>query len=309
MYTRIVTPLDGSKTAEKALPYVRLLGRELQLPVELLNVVDVVDLATVTSARNEEFLRAIVAEAERQAKTYLEGVSASLRGCEISCKVLKGVPEDVIVETAARDKGSLIAMATHGRSGLGRWLLGSVAEKVLRSAMNPLLLVRASEEIGRDDEVRLRSVIVPLDGSSLAEAVLPAAVALAKTLNLEIVLARAYRLPTDRYTSADEFHTINFDQLRSQMRDEAKVYLQNKAQELEGKGLRVSSIPLEGHAAEEIIGLGRSTRDNLIAMSTHGRSGLKRWILGSVTEKVVRHSGDPVLVLSPKARSGRVRPD
>jgi nucleotide-binding universal stress UspA family protein len=106
--------------------------------------------------------------------------------------VEKGKAEQMIIERAAKDKTTLVTMATHGRSGINRWLLGSVAEKVLRGATNPLLLIRATEEAKTDGEATVKSVVVPLDGSELAESVLPAVADLAKKLSLEVF--RAYNI-------------------------------------------------------------------------------------------------------------------
>jgi nucleotide-binding universal stress UspA family protein len=204
----------------------------------------------------------------------------------------------VITEKAVADKNALIAMATHGRSGLNRWMLGSVAEKVLRGCENPLLMVRASEEVDAEEKVRLKSVIVPLDGSELAERVIPSVVALAKAMNIEVVLFRAYSIPYSVYSGTEGYSAINFEELIAAVKDEAVGYLEKKTAELKTDGLaKVSYVAKEGLSADEVIALGRATPDNLIAMCSHGRSGVKRWVLGSVTETVVRHSGDPVLVV------------
>jgi len=139
---------------------------------------------------------------------------------------------------------------------------------------------------------------VPLDGSKLAETVLPRAIELAKKLSLEIVLTRAYQIPLSAYAGADAAYIPNNDELLTLVREEAGAYLEAKVNELKQNGIeKVSSILLVGPGADEIIDLARTTPDNLIAMCTNGRSGVKRWALGSVTEKVVRHSGDPVLVV------------
>jgi nucleotide-binding universal stress UspA family protein len=100
------------------------------------------------------------------------------------------------------------------------------------------------------------------------------------------------------YGGADAVYFPNVDALLTQLREETGAYLEAKVNELRGNGIeKVSFIPLVGSGADEIIDLARKTPDNLIAMCTHGRSGVDRWVLGSVTEKVVRHSGDPVLVI------------
>jgi nucleotide-binding universal stress UspA family protein len=212
--------------------------------------------------------------------------------------VEKGKTEQVIIETAAADKGTLVTMATHGRSGINRWLLGSVAEKVLRGTTNPLLLVRATEEAKTEGEATLKSIVMPLDGSELAEGVLPTVAELAKTLKLAVVLFRAYSIPTGAYAGGEDYYAANYEELLTAMREEAVDYLEKKTEAVKKLGVaNVSCVAKEGFAADEVISQARKSPDNLIAMCTHGRSGIKRWALGSVTETVVRHSGDPVLVI------------
>jgi nucleotide-binding universal stress UspA family protein len=298
MFAKMLIPLDGSRTAEKVLPYARAMGGVLKIPVELLAVVDIGDMATHMTASKARFLDTMVQDAERSSVEYLKGVAAKATGVNIKCNVEKGRPEEVIIEKAAADKNTLIAMATHGRSGLNRWMLGSVAEKVLRGCENPLLLVRASEEINPEEKIQIKSVIVPLDGSELAECALPPVVALAKAMNLEVVLFRAYSIPYSVYSGTDGYSAIDFEELLAGVKDEAVEYLEKKTVELKKDGVaKVSYVAKEGFSADEIIALGRATADNLIAMCSHGRSGVKRWVLGSVTETVVRHSGEPILVV------------
>ena len=140
------------------------------------------------------YFETIVAESTRSTEEYLKRIAKTFPDHEVKCTVEKGKAEDVIIEKAGSD-ATLTAMATHGRSGFNRLLLGSVAEKVLRSSINPLLLIRASEETKSEGQAILRSVIVPLDGSELAEIVLSPVVQLANALKLEILLLRAYHIP------------------------------------------------------------------------------------------------------------------
>ena len=117
--------------------------------------------------------------------------------------------------------------------------------------------------------------------------------------NAEIVLFRAYNIPYDVYSSGGGFYDIGtLDALLTAVKDEATEYLMRKSEELKRNGMaRVSCVAKEGFSADEIIAFGRATKDSLIAMCSHGRSGVKRFVLGSVTETVVRHSIEPVLVL------------
>jgi nucleotide-binding universal stress UspA family protein len=294
MYTRMLIPLDGSKVAEQVLPYARRLAKALKIPVELLEVVDLEALRLLANPERGRYTDALLSEKKETSKSYLEAVAQSFQGTQVTCLVEKGIPEDVVIKRAASDKDTLIVMATHGRSGIQRWVLGSVADKILHGSTNHLLLIRANDQAKAGGEAPLRKVIVPLDGSPLAETVLPYVFDIAKKMRLEVVFVRAYALPT---SATDEYETYS-DELISQIEAEAQDYLAEKVRESKAKGLEnVSSVVNIGSGAEEIITLARNTPDNFVTMCTHGRSGIKRWVLGSVTDRVVRHSGDPVLII------------
>jgi nucleotide-binding universal stress UspA family protein len=294
MYTRILLPLDGSKVAEQVLPYARFLAKALKIPVELLEVVDLEALRLLANPERGRYVDTLLNERMETNKSYLAAIAQSFQGAQVTCLVEKGKAEDVVIERAATDKDMLIVMATHGRSGIQRWVLGSVADKVLHGSTNHLFLIRANDQAKAGGEAPLKKVIVPLDGSPLAETVLPYVVDLGKKMRLEVILVRAYALPT---STADEYQTYT-DELIGLIEAEARDYLAEKIKEAKGKGLEnVSSVVNVGYGAEEIITLARNTPDNFIAMCTHGRSGVKRFVLGSVTDRVVRHSGDPVLII------------
>jgi nucleotide-binding universal stress UspA family protein len=299
MYSKIVVPLDGSPAAECALPLVRTLARRLTLPVTLFGVVDLREISRdVTAADGLLFLDGMVEQESRRMAGYVNKMAESLGAVALTAPSDKGAAE-TIVETAAADKNSLIVMATHGRSGLNRFLLGSTAEKVLRASDNPVLLVKATETAVGAGEAALTSIVVPLDGSELAERVLPAVTELAQKLDLEVILMRAYAIPYGAYSAGEGFYDpVHLETLLTMVKQEAFEYLETKVAELQRQGLsKVSFVAKEGLSADEIIKLARETPANLVAMSSHGRSGVKRLVLGSVTETVVRHSGDPVLVL------------
>lgn len=300
MYSRILVPLDGSATAEKVLPYVRFFAAKLSLPVELFAVVDTAEIAGGLGAEKARFLDSLTTDATEHCRGYLQKVASTLSDIGARSTVAKGRAAEAIVEQGATDKTMLIAMATHGRSGLNRFLLGSVAEKVLRGTANPLLLVRSTEAIAAEATATVKSIIVPLDGSEVAESALSAVVEIAEKLDLEVELLRAYHIPYNVYAGDEGVYAINYDELIAGIRDEAAGYLDKKAAELRSAGLkRVSAVSKEGFAADEIIAHARSAPQSLIAMSSHGRSGVKRWVLGSVAETVVRHAGGPVLITRP----------
>jgi nucleotide-binding universal stress UspA family protein len=298
----MLVPLDGSKTAESALPYARALAERLDADVELLVVVDLGGISGSVSA--DEVAKLNDVQASRKPDEYLTKVAKTFPQGRARFRVERGTAASIIIDEAAADKDTLIIMASHGRSGIHRWLLGSVAEKVLRGTSNPLLLIRASEKAPAEGQATLRSIVVPLDGSKLGELALAPALELARSLGTEVVLVRAYEFPATAYYRADDFPSgaaafiPSYAELVEEMSREAREYLDVKVKEISAREpVRVRAEIIEGPAAERIIDLARNAAGSLIAMSTHGRSGLKRWILGSVTEKVARHAESPVLII------------
>ena len=298
MFTRLLIPLDGSKTAEQVMPWARVFAEGFKLPVELLAVIDVETL--LTSADKARHYDKLVEQMSGDSRAYLERISGRFVGGRVRRSIEQGGVAELIVKKAEASKGILIAMTTHGRSGLNRWLLGSEAEKVLRATTNPMLLVRADHEGVTEQTASLTSVIVPLDGSELAETVLPSVIRIAKKLRLEVFLIRVYSNPYSGFISGGGHYAVNVDKLMKDIRDQARKYLEAKMTELGKRGVeQVSYLLQEGNAADEIVSIAEQTPESLIAMCSHGRSGVKRWVLGSVAETVVRHANNPVLVVRP----------
>ena len=293
---KILVTLDGSQTAEAVLPYARLLASRLSVPVELVTVIDLAELVRNVSAAQSLFLDQLAEEETRSRREYLESIAVSFSQGQASCRILKGNSESAIIELAAHDPSALIAMATHGRSGLNRWLLGSVAEKVLRGSSNPLLLVRASVATPATTDAPIKSILVPLDGSELAETVLPAVADLAKKLAVGVVLFQAYNIPYGFYDVGGGF-TIDLNRLLAQTETDVQQYLEEKSDMLKKAGVcDVTIASRQGYGADEIIKFAGTSADRLIAICSHGRSGVRRWALGSVTETVVRHGNNPMLI-------------
>ncbi len=296
MYTRILVPLDGSATAEAVLPYAEAFAAGFKTSVELMSVIDIGAMTTHLAADKVHNLDAIIATEEKNSASYLEKVAKIFSRFPTECRIVRGKPAETILETTRKDRDTLIAMATHGRSGVKRWLLGSVAEKVLRGTTNPLFLVRAGAAKTSPQRI-INSIVVPLDGSSLAERILPTVSNWAQALDVEVTLIRAFEFPASAYYSSEDY-LPDYDKFREEARGEAADYLKEKEDFLVREGVRtVSTVTIEGPAADEIMSYAQTAPRAVIAMSTHGRSGVRRWILGSVTEKVVRHGDDPVLVV------------
>ncbi|MGZ8495452.1 MAG: universal stress protein [Candidatus Binatia bacterium] len=291
MYSKILIPLDGSKFAEAVLPYARVLARQLSIAVDFLYVHDPQEPP---------------AFAPFMANQYLPRIGEAFGGA-VGSIVETGHTAATIVEVAVAQPESLIAMATHGYSGAKRWLLGSVAEKVLRAAANHILLVRPANGEPRA-EAKLTTVLVPLDGSRLAETVLPTVSELASRLSLRVELVRVtrriYSAPPEAFLPVFGANAPNLKKLWEEAHAEANEYLIDKAEQLRRQGLRqVESVVLESGAdgaAAAIVDLANKTADSWVAMCTLGESAIGNWPLGSVTERVVRYTSGPVLVIRPR---------
>ena len=288
MYSKILIPLDGSKFAEAILPYARMLAQDLGIPVDLLCVNDPRETMTCPPYMANE---------------YLARIGESF-GATVGVIVESGHTAATIVDLAAAQPDMLIAMATHGYSGTRRWLLGSVAEKVLRAAANHVLLVHPDSGQARA-EVKLTSVVVPLDGSKLAETVLPAVRELALRLTLRVELVRVTRrifsAPPEAFLPVFGANAPDLKKLWEEAHDEANQYLIDIADQLRSQGLaQVESLVLEGGAdgaPAALVDLIEKTPESLVAMCTLGESGIGNWPVGSVTERVVRHTSGPILVI------------
>jgi len=276
---RMLVPLDGSPLAEAIIPVAEEWAREEEAELILLRAVlahhemsdDPVEAKARAVAEGESYLNEV---AERLKRRGLKRVRWNVRYDE---------PVTAIAGAVAREDGDLIAMATHGRSGLSRLLLGSVAEAVVRSARVPVLLIRGQS--AWEPWVHGK-ILVPLDGSETAEAVLPLVERLAGPRALTVSLLQIIERAPFRLE----------DMMVSVRSEEAEQYLAKIAAPLQARGLRVRWVVGFGGAAETIVASAGEERVDLIAMATHGRSGLGRLFFGSVAERVVRSATTPVLL-------------
>ena len=314
MYSRIIVPLDGSEFSETALPYARAIAGSLTIPVELVEAFDVLPPAA-RHRQSAEAGRRMLADAERTSRDYLGRIQADLRsaGLVAVATTLPGPPARALVDWLVREPEALVVMSTHGRGGIARWAIGSVADKVLHSIPNPMLLIRSSAESGPADNVAVKTVLVPLDGSELSEASLPHAAAVATGLGARILLLQAtatadfYRRYLDRSPAAGEL--LSPEDLVQADSDEARTTLAGAARRLAqefGFGGQVVASHLQGQNPAEAIVETAGAEPTMVVMTTHGRSGINRLVLGSVTDRVVRHANAPVLVVRRHDEPGAI---
>ena len=311
MFQQILVPLDGTDVAEGILPYVSQIARSADIPVLLHTVVDP-DAFTLPVTSEGEKARAVYGHlVEDKLKAHAEAQLGSIvlkladEGVEAKAAASAGNPAEEILRVAEEAGCGLIAMSTHGRNVIGRGILGSVTDKVAHSADVPVLTItpeKARAYHGKEG-MSLSRVILPLDGSELAEQAQPYAQELARTLALEeVVLVEVVGTAHLAYAYPEAATTL--PNLTEGLVQNANEYLDGVAQGLEEKGLTTHTHVLQGSPAASLVAFVEQTPQSIIVMTTRGRSGLTRWVMGSVTEALVRASGDPVLII-PSRLSAR----
>lgn len=320
MFKRILVPLDGSTRAEQAIPTAGRIARATGGTVVLLRVVPPpLDYGYGPYMLGPDFTVSDrgVHEALVEAAHYLEGAatSSSLAGVKTEVVAATGSAAAIILAETEERNIDLIVMCTHGHTGLKRWFLGSVAQKVARHAPVPVLVLHPHTTIAgpHPHMERPLRVLVPLDGSALAKAALQPAAHLVAALEAPgqgamhlVRVVKSDTLPAEVLDPVAKEHLLH----------KAKTYLASVSghvrEDIAAKPrLAVTwSVTLDTDAADAIIraaevgedpeGAGAFGRCDLIALATHGRGGLQRWAMGSVTERVLAGTTLPVLIVWPQ---------
>ncbi|MCH8812111.1 MAG: universal stress protein [Gemmatimonadetes bacterium] len=291
----VLVPLDGSEFSESALPVALTITRRRNAQLEI-----------VTVQENPPMLAHDLLQLPSHGwfEQYIEEIAERVHaeaGFTVRATVLKGSPAEAIQNHAAARGVDLVVMATHGRGPMSRFWLGSTADGLIRRSTIPILLLRPCEEApGTQPDFDPRRVLVPLDGSDESEAILTHALALAGNGETEFDLLRVYPYPKE-IASSYLPHTVQVNaDLFESGRTAAAQYVEEKAATLIERG-----IPATGHVvtdrepAEGILHFAEQRGADLIAMCTHGRGGVSRFVLGSVTDKVIRGAQIPTLVFHP----------
>jgi nucleotide-binding universal stress UspA family protein len=292
----VLVPMDGSGRSLAALPYAEAVARATGAAVHLLAVVEREPGGAVA---RPGFPRTVLEEMRRVELTrQLEETAAPLRGrgLTVTTDLAYGEPADEILVAADAEPVTMTVMATHGRGAAQRMIVGSVADKVMRLSGRPTLLVRAQEGEVEAKPIVLRRVMVPLDGSPAAEHCLVAASELASATGATLTLVRVEPYISVS-TSPYEPVGVDLASMEAEIAAAAHAYLEDVRSRLPA-GFPVETVVLRGFAAAMLIDFVTSGQVDLVVMTTHGRSGVRRLVLGSVADRMVR-SGVPVLLTRP----------
>jgi nucleotide-binding universal stress UspA family protein len=295
MFEKILVTLDGSSFSEWALNYAAGLSRRTGASIELTSVHE-----PIPSFAYDEW--------EAAAFEWTEEYLAKARGrleeqlqVDVTAWVGSGQVVDSLLDRASVIGADLIVSATHGRGAFSRAWLGSVADGLLRHADQPLLLVRPEKGEPAPDDPAFERILVPLDGSRFSESVLDLAAGVAEIYGSRIDLLRVVAYPIE-IASPYLPHTVQMNQeVVEEAKGAARDYLEKLAGDIRARGVEVEShVIVDSQAGAAICGSCNDLHTDLVVMATHGRGGLKRALLGSTADKVLRSAHTPVLVRRPK---------
>ncbi len=300
-FQSVLVPLDGSALSEQALPFAMAIAGQGGSVILLQAIPDAEPLrkpfgAVTMSA--EEVLQMLtnLAEADLdRAEAHWADVAPEVT---ITKKAVSGDAATVILDTAAEQNIDLIALASTGRGALGRLTLGSVADRVLRTADRPVLVVRGYDAPSSHQLPQLNRIVVPLDGSDRSMLAIPAAATVAKQMQAPVELLMAVDLPqvvSPAMAYGPAFSPEFYSELEEQTTRNADAYLTEAVAEFGKHGVEAKTHIMLGSAVAAILDFAK--HGDLIVMTSRGQGGFKRWILGSVAEKLVRDAPAPVLLV------------
>ena len=327
----ILVPLSGTDVAEGILPFISELATKANVPLLLHGVVDPEHANEVDALRDltgtqhlddrgdeeeaDDQLKGPYREdgidrhdqaasaAKMRAADRLNEVANKLesQGIHATVHITYGNPAMEILRVAEEEQCGLVAMSTHGRNPVVRGILGSVTDQVVHHTTLPVLTVspQKARQFRETEGAFLNTVILPLDGSELAEGARPYVEKLARSLSLEVQLVRVVTLDYPAYATG---WFADMSGMSYQLEPQATKYLESVAQELGWKGLEVETRVLRGSPTQALLDFAQKTPNSMVTMTSHGRSGVSRWLMGSVSDTMVRASGDPVLIIPSNLR-------
>lgn len=300
MVQHILVALDGSPLAETILPYVGALARGTGATVTLLHVAHIPK--DLVHPEGRAALEHLARRLEPRAQEYLAGVGHRLeeQGLTVQQVVTAGDAATEILRVALEQRADIVALATHGRSGLQRWLYGSVADAVLHRSPLPVLLVRPRGD-GTAAIAPIQQILVPLDGSEAAEAALPLAQHLATHLHVPLTLLQAVEAPVYTYLEPELGMGTDYQDIFNTVRTVTEQYLTRMAEQLRASGVEVQAVAPIAFPTVAIVQYSHDHPGTLTVMATHGRTGVGAALLGSVARRVVQEAGSPVLLVRPLA--------
>lgn len=294
----IIIPLDGSELAETALPYAAALAEGLRTHLVLITVWE------GTESELGATFPAMAMEIEKGAQNYftqyLDGVRARYGRADQTRAIIRvGDAAEQILNAVEETGARMLVIATHGRSGVGRWIYGSTAGRLLRTSHVPVVAVGPNVRPRSTEQVALKHLMVPLDGSPLSEAALPVAVSIAASLGARVSLVRSVRWAVQAYPySLPDAYVPQIDE---ELEAGAKAYLRRMEEALKGK-VEVDAFVVRGGIADGLMDVADKQAVDLVVMTTHARAGIARAALGSTADRMLQGKA-PVMLVRPEEKA------
>lgn len=285
----ILVPLDGSQLSERSLPYATALGRALQAKIVLMMAAYISDIPAHGPWSNE-----MVAHPRETCMEYLTAIGNRIGVPHDDLVVKLGYPHETILQTARELDASLIIASTHGRSGFGRWMYGSTAGHLLHASHVPLLTIGKGVPDPGPDGFSPRHILVPLDGSALGEAALPGALEVAQAFGAKVTLVRVAPFSVEAFPLM--VPEVYWPKLDEQLISSATAYLEEVRSSCQQP---VEIKVLQGARADALLTFADANGVDLVVMTTHGRAGLQRALLGSTADRMLEGRA-PVLLIRPE---------
>lgn len=296
MFKKILVPLDGSPMAELAVQPAVTLANTSEGELILLRSTKPVFTSLPEYAGEYEWAWPAESydESHEAAQRYLDNLNAeaSASKAAVRRRVVDGDEAGAIIGIAEAEDVDLIVMTSHGRSGARRKLLGSVTERVLHHASCPVMVIRS--------EMPIERIVITLDGSPLSEKALGPGLFLAQSFSANTTLLRINPInPIAGFDYGAQVTGEAEEYVRRSAHEQAENYLAYAARRVVHAGIDAETAVVDGPVVDSILDFIEGTGADLLVMTTHGRSGLKRWVYGSVTSKVMSGSHCSMLIVRP----------
>lgn len=298
MFKKILLPLDGSELAERAIEPAMTIAKQTNAELIMLTAFEIRPVITSTPSMGVYYTENAEKQEETLVREYLAEVMEKYEGAGVFLRgnaIRHNAPE-AILNTAVKENVDLIVMSSHGRSGIGRWIMGSVTERVLQHASCPVLVIH--------DSAPIKNVLITLDGSVMAESAIEPGLKMSELFDADVTYFGVESPILVDNVYFNELNSIEHglgDVAREDFYHRTEVYLNEAAAKTKlSYNIDVDVAVENGRVAPKILEYVEDNPIDLLVMATHGRSGLERWVYGSITEKVLRKAPCNILIVRPR---------
>jgi nucleotide-binding universal stress UspA family protein len=290
MLRKILVPLDGSEIGELALVYAKELASAIDLEVQM---------ACATESRDKQAVWSCSLYLEKVAERLSTQIKRINPKSEVNTVTVDGEPAEALIDYTQKKGIDLVIMMSHGRSGIMPWAMGSTANKIIQKSKVPVLMIRAEQAVSRQRPVQVfKNILIPLDGSALGEAALDLTKTIAHAMKSKVILLFVVETVEYVHSIGGPDHFVYSEMQVEKMKKDATQYLGKVQEQFDGGNVQL--MLRTGEPAREIIRLSDEEKVSIVAMSSHGKTGITRWMMGSTSSKILHAGKTPLLLVRPQ---------